>query len=110
MFEDVKFAYYDVDGGKVTAAFKVLGEKNAVERTVEFAFSYCNPNDVKRFEKAKGRLISTRRLDCDRTRHSIPIELDYSGANESVYKQVIKKLEPFIKVGLNREVRWMKKS
>lgn len=108
MKNDIKFAYYDVNGGKVTAAFKLLGEANSTDRTVEFAFSYCNPNDVKRFEKAKGRMISTNRLHCVRTKLSAPISLDYSGINESVYKQVIKAIEPYIAVGLDREIQWMK--
>lgn len=101
----VKFAYYDVNGGKVTAAFRVLGERNDPVRTVEYACSYCSPLD--RFEKPKGRMIATNRLNCERTVKSLNLSIEYGNKDNPIYKQIIATLGDYIFTSLPREVKWL---
>lgn len=101
----VKFAYYDVNGGKVTAAFKILGNRNDPVRTIQYACSFCSPLD--RFEKPKGRLIASNRLNCARTAKTISVPIEYNNKENPIYKQVITLLSKYINTSLPRKVKWL---
>jgi len=101
----VRFAYYDVNGGKVTTAFRLLGERNDPKRVVEYACSFCSPLD--RFEKPKGRLIATNRLNCERTVKSVVLDLEYGDNTNPIYKQIITNLSSHIYTSLPRQVKWL---
>lgn len=109
MSDKVKFAYYNIiGGGRITAAFKLSGERNQPKRVIEFACSYCSPND--RFEREKGRLISQGRLNNDKTSRSIPIIIEYNNINNPVYKQVVQEIEKNLVSMAPRKINWLTKS
>lgn len=104
----IKFIHFSVNGGKVTAAFRVLGERNEKTRDIEFAFSYCSPKD--RFVRATGRELAIKRLNSDETVKKIQLDFVYPTEQPEalpIYKQVIQAIEPHIKNGLDKKVKWV---
>lgn len=61
-FETTRFHHFPFAGGNVTVAYQVDQNKGAEKRTVRFACAFTSPRDT--FSRAKGRQISSGRLEC----------------------------------------------